>query len=65
MPWTLSMRSVSAGGSDTDGGGASMTVTACIVVTCRGGRVLIVDDEVFTRKTIKIKPWKIKLFLSG
>lgn len=42
-----------------------MTVTACIVVTCRGGRVLIVDDEVFTRKTIKIKPWKIKLFLSG
>lgn len=37
-----------------------MTATACTVITCRGARVLVVDDEILSRKTVEIKPWKIR-----
>lgn len=37
-----------------------MTAVCCVVVTCRGGRVMVVDDDVFTRRTVEIKPWKIR-----
>lgn len=37
-----------------------MTATCCTVITCRGARVQIVDDEIFHRRTVEIKPWKIR-----
>lgn len=37
-----------------------MTAVACTVITCHGPRVRLVDDELLTRPTVELKPWKIR-----
>lgn len=37
-----------------------LTATTCTVITRRGVEVQTVDDEAFSRKTVEIKPWKIR-----